>query len=383
MNESIGAMGTGQRVPAATQAPQTVPGHLPRLDGIEALRGSAAIAVMLFHACVLSVDYLGSALFDPAMVIGNAGVDLFFVISGFVMAYTTWPQIGRPGLPVDFAVNRLSRIYPPYWVLTAMVFLYWLHNPAGVNAKTGGVDLWNSWLLLPSKDKLPLVPVAWTLVYEVFFYLVFWALLCTRRPAVLLIALAGWALAVIAHGVTARGALQISAVEQLVFSPLNLEFVLGAFLGIAYHRHGEPRSSWPVALGMAIFAVEAWYFHRTGQANFLAAPERVALFLPPAAMIVWGMLGASSRWPALLAILVRTGAWSYSLYLTHILVIHLIYRLASRRLYIDGSTPVQAATMLVVAVSASLLVGQLFHRWIERPVSLAARQGLRRLLVTT
>ncbi len=84
------------------------------------------------------------------------------------MAATTHDRFDSPGMARRFAIHGLSRIYPPYWALSVVLLAYHLYNPAGVNAKQGGADLVLSFLLRPS-PLLPLLPVAWTLVHEVFF----------------------------------------------------------------------------------------------------------------------------------------------------------------------------------------------------------------------
>lgn len=143
-----------------------------RLSGIQLLRGLAAFVVVLFHIGVLSNDYAGGVLYAPFMLVGSAGVDLFFVISGFVMAATTADVFDTRGAAARFAVHRFARVYPSYWLLLVPLLAFYLLNPAGVNSKQGGVDLWASFLLTPS-PYLPLLPVAWTLVHEVAFYAVF------------------------------------------------------------------------------------------------------------------------------------------------------------------------------------------------------------------
>ena len=76
------------------------------------------MVVVLFHAVVLSIDYMQGSLYGPWSLVGKAGVDLFFVISGFIMVHTTRASFDTPGAAMRFAIARLSRVYPPYWVLS-------------------------------------------------------------------------------------------------------------------------------------------------------------------------------------------------------------------------------------------------------------------------
>lgn len=348
------------------------------LTSIQALRGLAAVVVVLFHVCVLSVDYAESTLFNPGLVVGNAGVDLFFVISGFVMSYTTWMRVGEPGLPTRFAISRLTRIYPPYWVLTVLVFLYWLYNPSGVNSKHGGVDIWSSFLLLPS-DKLPLIPVAWTLVYEVFFYAVFWMILCfaSRRafPGILAI----WAALVIGHAVITGGEAPSNGLERLFFSPFNLEFISGAFVGMVFLQRGLARLKFASWIGVLIFLCEAVYFYRVDQENWFPGPLRVALFLVPSVLLLCGMLAHEGSRSRLFRAMAWVGGWSYSLYLTHILLIHLIYRVLSRRLDIEWRV-MSSGFLFAGLVAVCLAVGYGYYRIVERPSASTSKFLLSMLL---
>ncbi len=91
------------------------------INNVQVLRGFAAFLVLLAH----SVGY-NERLLDPIFGVGTRGVDLFFVISGFVMVLTTSK---RPVTPVQFLLNRAIRIVPLYWILTLAVFAIALVAP--------------------------------------------------------------------------------------------------------------------------------------------------------------------------------------------------------------------------------------------------------------
>ncbi len=342
-----------------------------QLIGVQALRGIAALVVVIFHAAVLSVDYMRGALYEPWALIGKAGVDLFFVISGFIMVHTTRAGFDLPGAATRFAISRLSRVYPPYWVLTALVFAYWLYNPSGVNSKTGGVDPVASFLLLPSSS-LPLVPVAWTLVHEMFFYLMFWALIAVGSARWLLPALLVWGGACLVNMLAGLYDPQM-LVRGLFLSPFNLEFVAGAL--VAYF--GARR--WGIAalaLGLVWFAAVAAYFQAVSHPEGIPIAERVALFLPPSVALLYGAVAAERSTGVVARALAWFGDWSYSLYLVHILVIHLLYRVATRKLPGDWSTPLMASALALAAVAVSLVASWIFYRWIERPLSAWCRSAM-------
>src|SRR4051812_15929191 len=90
-------------------------GHLYSLQSLRAL---AAIAVAIAH-----LPRLHPA--TPLADYGAVGVDLFFVISGFIMVYTTAGSFGRPGAPLVFLAKRIARIVPTYWIATAAAAALW------------------------------------------------------------------------------------------------------------------------------------------------------------------------------------------------------------------------------------------------------------------
>ena len=150
--------------------------ELSSLVSIQALRAIAALLVFWGHA--INAVHLKIEADFPHLY-GPFGVDLFFVISGFVMVYSSERLFGQPGAPITFFVRRLARIVPLYWLATAV--LVWFVVPyASTKAVLGSLFFAPH---IPSEA--PLLFVGWTLIFEMFFYAVFAiALLAKRRFAV-------------------------------------------------------------------------------------------------------------------------------------------------------------------------------------------------------
>ena len=146
--------------------------HPETLYPVQYLRAAAALVVMLFHVSVLSQETWG---LDPRRVdyVGAAGVDLFFVISGFIMAMI----VDRPGRfdGREFWVRRIARVAPAYWLITCFVFTLAAVAPSLFNSTTADIPALLTSLLFLAVDTgngstVPLLVVGWTLNYEVFFY---------------------------------------------------------------------------------------------------------------------------------------------------------------------------------------------------------------------
>ncbi len=175
------------------------------LLGIQAARGIAALLVVLYHAerALALPQYIGHPPLAGITRFGHAGVDFFFVLSGFVIFYVHRADLGQPGRKTSrvpsalprYAIRRAARIYPPYWAITGILLILGVaaHGPSSV---PGPLPLLQSLLLLPGDHELVL-GVAWTLVHEMTFYVLFALAILDKRlaaAAVLIYATLGWAM---------------------------------------------------------------------------------------------------------------------------------------------------------------------------------------------
>ncbi len=308
-----------------------------RLGNLQALRAVAALAVVLFHVLETSVHQQRPVqLMALLSGWGAWGVDLFFVLSGFVMVYT---QQRRPRDAGRFLADRLWRIVPLYWLLTLTVVLLQLLRPAlfhgaladgrQVLASLGFAS--GAWLGRP-----PVLWLGWTLEWEMGFYLLF-------TLGLLLPLRAGPALCV---------SLGLAALIALGADALGLEFLLGMGLA-ALHRRLPARRAWaPWLLALGSLGLLA----SLGQA---APVQRLLHWGMPAALLVLGALGLpQTRW--------APGQWlgdaSYSLYLVQALSIPALYRLL--RLW----PGLQADGVALLVIAGTALAGLACHRWVERPL---------------
>ncbi|MBJ8346289.1 acyltransferase [Antrihabitans sp. YC2-6] len=348
---------------------------MPNVAGIQFMRGIAALGVVVYHACFLSVDYAAGSVYYVGMSVGMAGVDLFFVISGFVMVISTYREFDNPSEPSRFAAYRLSRILPPYWILTTVVLAYYLYNPGGVNAEHGGVDVVASYLLLPS-NLLPLVPVAWTLVYEMMFYGIFFLLILFVARKYLGPALLAWALAIVANGILLS--YTTFGLDTLPLHPFNLEFIGGALVGLLFMTKGIQSVRWSVAAltaGVCGYVGLALLFQFVHAADLSSYYVRIGLFGIPALCLVYGCVAPAFADRGPVGWILLVGEFSYSLYLVHIIVIHVGYRVFTKVLGADLGLAANAA-LAAVLIASSVAAGWIFYRLVERPSCVAAKRLL-------
>jgi exopolysaccharide production protein ExoZ len=333
-----------------------------RVVTIQYLRAIAASLVVLHHA--FSVPPL--VAFYPRPY-GSYGVDLFFVISGYIMWSTT--ADGTRG-PRRFWAARIVRIVPLYWVFTTLYVAVALVVPSALFS--GALDpthILKSYLFIPAAHPatglvLPVYMLGWTLNYEMFFYLVFGLCLFIPAPGARLSVLVSALALLVATGAVARPG---GAVAKIYTNPLLLEFAAGAVLArITAGRHAaRPAVGWSLTVGALCWLLVA-YTRET-------LPSLIVAHAIPAIATVAGALilepWARQRPNALGLFL---GNASYSLYLAHPFAQRAWYFLAAR---IFGTTSLASEVFLLISmVVAGLVGGALTYLFVERPLLLIGRR---------
>lgn len=336
------------------------------------LRALAAFMVAVHHvqsdAAVLA--RLGGRSFTPSDLLPwMAGVDIFFVVSGFIMVHASASLFDRPGASALFLKRRLVRIVPLYWAATTLFLLVALALPATLNsAAPSAGQIAASYLFWPviSSSGLvqPVYSLGWTLNYEMLFYVLFAAALTLPRrlvvPAVTL------ALASLVGATAMLGPLPLPF--GFWGQPIVLEFAAG--MGIALlHRRGLMLGA---GARFALAAVAVGLLLGSPHAPLSAGPWRdLALHGSAAALLVLAAV-TGPREPAaptaLGSALVRVGDASYALYLVHPFAIRGLREVFVRLGVLEPWLFVVAA--LASAVIAALLV----HRLFEVPVTRALRR---------
>ncbi|MCA8888613.1 MAG: acyltransferase, partial [Parvularculaceae bacterium] len=198
-----------------------------RLANIQALRGLAALMVLFAHVKEAEIDYGGAGVLLPHwLYMGVVGVDLFFLVSGFVMVHVASAAPRGVTAARRFAFNRAARIYPLYWAVTLILLALYAGKYALFQEATPFPNPVRTFLLLPD-DHYPLLPVGWTLVHEMYFYAVFSVFILVQRvkAATFLLIWAGVVLIANIFGWTS-----MNAWSKIAFSPLTYEFIAGAII---------------------------------------------------------------------------------------------------------------------------------------------------------
>ena len=342
-----------------------------RLGNIQALRGIAVLAVVLTHLLSVERKYAGDRLLGDVFNIGLSGVDLFFAISGFVMVYVAWRNAEGWRSSLSFLFARIGRIYPLYWLVTLLVLTVWLIRPDMVFASINHVSLIRSFALFPDHYP-PLLAVGWTLIHEMYFYLVF-SLLVFLPIQFRKWGLALWGMLVL--GGFLMGAGNHGAVLRLLSNPLSFEFLGGALAALAFSRFDGRGWKAALSLGSLWFAIACLLSINMGL-SFWETWPRAASFTPAVSLIVYGAAGAERAGLYFNRFLVWLGNQSYALYLTHVLSLS-----AAGRLWgvfaRDGIG--DNILMLPLLLAVAIFTGEFAHRLVEIPLLRAVKYLRRRL----
>lgn len=344
-----------------------------RIDSLQIGRGVAALLVVLHHATSLVKLNDGGSFAENYFHAGSAGVDFFFVLSGFIIFHRHAREFGQPDKLAEYGWRRLARVFPIYWIVTlAILPLYFLIPAYGIPNGTDPKVIASSLLLLPMNPG-PILFVGWTLTHELWFYLLF-AGLIAKRGIVFKVIVALWIAAMAVLAVTSGDDhLLENPWFRVAFSPLNLEFALGCFAAWLIGRSAAkkaPAYLWNILLttGCGLFA---FLLFNPSVLSAEVVEQRVLGFGLSSLLIV---LGSAGRKLAALqkqseslfrGFIVFLGDASYSLYLLHTPVLSAVWKAGE----ITGMVPrLGASAVAWLAVIASILTASVFHLWIERPL---------------
>jgi exopolysaccharide production protein ExoZ len=318
-----------------------IPMHL---GSLHVLRGVASLLVLLFHA----TWYGGEPRFlGGAFLAGGRGVDLFFLLSGFVMTWTYRSSSGNWRELPRFLLARATRIYFPYWVVAAVTAIYCIRHSIILPAWSESLRV-----ILLAGTGTWVIPPSYTLPMELLCYLVFSLVFLLGWTAWLAVALL-WLSANLV--VLAKS----GSIDGLVWSsPFAIEFLVGvlvAKLTLTYQPRVSRAYVWAAMIAFSlVFLNESRSVANQVYRHAPFACAATALLL----ILVWHELSQRPHYPAPLKLL---GDASYSIFLSH-------YFLIWETNGIAYQLNVKGDFVRIVGASVVLAVGLLVWWAIERPL---------------
>ncbi len=338
---------------------------------LQAGRAIAAILVVLFHlgGAIASEKYFGFKEFSIPFLFGSAGVDFFFVLSGFITLNSHRYDLFKPSKLGSYLKKRIIRIYPTYWIVFLSVFLLAILSPSLRDSMPHTIGTLSRSLLIIPQDKniiggtgSPVIVAAWTLQYEMFFYLCFASLILSRWLSIVL----GFTFLYL-YTVNI-GASDLPFPLSFLLQDYTLLFVMGMLVSIAC-RSNKIVIKQPIfyaIFGAIIFALLS--LDTVLQLDAIAS--KTLLYGLASSAIIFGLVKAEDK-----GYIVGGSSWlqslgnaSYCLYLIHYPLISVLCKL-SLSMQLDKFGIVGTLISFVSIFCACLLAALAFHWWIEKPVA--------------
>lgn len=353
---------------------------------IQFLRAWAALAVVFFHVQghVSALEGVTGLFYDFLFQFGYAGVDVFFVISGYVIWISSQnKQINNTNKPpAHFIFNRAARIYLGYWPYFLLALLMYLILAPQI---LEGIDLLGSALLTKYHIPQLLIKVTWTLIFEMYFYVYFACLLIFPRrylPKLLLFS-ALFIVVVQLYSIIQNDIYDPENLNYMGYflafftSPLCLQFLAGCGIGIFFEQHRLKYLKTASIFAVTVFAFTLWYqqtyllpSHLLSQGYFM--PERAVFFGMFAVLLVCIAVECEKRgrqwWPKFSKLL---GGASYSLYLAHL---PLLFLASYFGLFALSSQNDWLWLMSWLVVTGIIIYSIIHYLWIEKPLMNLAKK---------
>lgn len=340
-----------------------------KVDNVQYLRAAAALIVVASHITINLGKSLGVSL--PLPMPGPFGVEIFFVISGFIITHTSLNRFGRPGAVLVFANHRFWRVAPLYWIVTSLYLVISFAAPNLLyKGYTSVAHTAASYAFLPwrhangSMD--PIYVAGWSLNFEMFFYVLFSLVLWL--PWRIGLAVVAVVLVVLA---SLHPLAPVNTALEVWSRPFILEFLVGVALAVLRLRLGARLpfvAFWPVVF--VLLGVSVAVFHM-GWAYPSAQPLTIAL----AGLIVATAIfchDALRRGPVLRA-LTAVGDSSYSLYLVHMFAVRIVIKTLEAA-HVLHRLPWGVSWAL--SLLAALALGWASYKGLERGLIPAVRRKL-------
>ena len=336
------------------------------INSIQFLRGFAALAVVVHHTGGYVKRYFEpTLLFGDYFSLGFAGVDLFFVISGFIIHFTSENYLNNPSKLKEYLKKRFVRVYPIYWVITTVLFVSsWLitiilhKNIFSIGYPNTFSAYIQTYTLFPLHFAIN--PVTWTLSYELFFYLGFSFLIISKRlwviPALIL--------AVSLFHLTVDMPDGNLSYFNFFFSGYNFEFLFG-FLIFQFYKSVKLPNLLSVFLLVLSFGIIIYFGYSVSDIDSF---KRVLVFGLPSSLILIALLNLEQNevisFPKFCLTL---GDASYTLYLIHFPMMLLMNKLPQIMGYtITANQEVLYSYFIIICI---IITSIFVHKWIEKPLA--------------
>lgn len=356
-----------------------------KLELIQVFRGLAASAVLLCHCDMILEEMFSQRFLSNVFSFGGAGVDFFFVLSGFIIFYIHAKDIEQPTKAKAFAIKRLIRVYPLYWLVLGLkmssswMSISWMSSYDSALKSRTAIEIIKAITLFPQDKTLVasgFLGVSWTLSFEVFFYFMFGlAIVFPRKIMLPIVGL--WLSISLANLIGIVPLNSSSLLDSFWFSPLNLEFALGCLAAYLLQRYQFSHGLFILSFGLFLLSVSIAIDIYTSTHNLPSLTKHLSVLfygIPCWVLIMGGVTLESEKTIHIAPIFSAIGNASYSIYLMHGFFISNLAKLISKYSpsILNNSVLFYFTGVLCSAISMLLCYG--VYCYIEQPMLLFCRR---------
>lgn len=333
-------------------------------SNIQALRAIAAIMVLCIHSIgfpqgmVLIINWPLPFLWG----FGPAGVDVFFVISGFIISSVAAnscydnTQTSSYSIARDFLIKRIMRIYPIYWFVLSLAIITSFYITLSASNKILGRAMISFYTLVEHKNQY--LQPAWTLCYEIYFYLTVTIIIVLFKKYFFsaLFAWSAFTIFLIYIGY------YNNIGPMIPTNPMILEFIFGIVVAFLVYKKIIISPTVMLAIGVALFAVGTYLnMYDTNWQDYF---PRVFRFGLSSAFIVYGLIGVEIRHSFILPkLLQKLGDASYSLYIWHVLILYTVLTILYPYM---GNSQIVRTLLIATIILATIVFSTYFYFKIEK-----------------
>lgn len=334
-------------------------------DQLQVLRGIAAIMVIIHHS-IGSLRYYHGLDYSYINFLGSLGnyrVDFFFVLSGFIIAYTAKNKYSTENALKNYFLNRIIRIYVPYLPMGIMMLLLYSFLPHFSNGNRS-ISILTSLTLLP--DGPPALSVAWTLIFEVFFYVIFCLSFISKKAWNYFLIF--WFFFIIYFNyLSVLPSFLQNAFSRIFLSTYNLEFILGYILSCHVTSKFKIKSSF-LWFGLVIFLL-IFIILKSNKIHYFYFD--LNLIFGCASFIIIYIAILYNKKLNKKALLMIVGNATYSIYLVHNPLQMVVIRLLPKI-----HTQISSVLALLLVILLSVGVGYVYYYIFEKKLVIALRNKL-------
>ena len=337
---------------------------------IQTIRGLTAVTVVLRHVTVSSLAYFNVVWFYNIFRPSWNGVDIFFVLSGFIITYIHYQDLSTKKNTRAFFIKRFNRIYPIFWIISIIYLAVYLVSKKLVMHDLASVYMAKSFLLLENANPMPIIRASWSLCFEVLFYLVFGLCIMLGMRTAKFIWVAWLVVTVLCYLF-----LPVNKIPFVV-RPYIIEFLMGCLVGYIFKSVtlGEQQFNWikrnhRLVLFSGLLLILTMYVitNLTPFGQQTAFDSRIFYGLSASLLILGAALTDYNRPLKIPKVFLLLGDASYVIYLIHLLVLAFAFK------SIQARPAIYTNHWLIIvfglcAAAAAVAIGILFHLAIEKPV---------------